>query len=65
MPSWAAYTQWVITAYTLAFGGALLLGGRIADFIGRKRALLVGLIGFAVATALGLRTRNCCSPPGP
>ncbi len=45
--------QWVITAYTLAFGGFLLLGGRIADFGGRKRMFMVGLIGFAGASALG------------
>ena len=44
---------WVVTAYTLAFGGLLLLGGRIADFVGRKRMLIVGLIGFALASALG------------
>ncbi len=44
---------WVVTAYTLAFGGLLLLGGRIADFVGRKRVLLIGLIGFAGASALG------------
>jgi EmrB/QacA subfamily drug resistance transporter len=45
--------QWVITAYTLAFGGLLLLGGRIADFGGRRRMFMVGLIGFAAASALG------------
>ncbi len=45
--------QWVVTAYTLAFGGLLLLGGRIADYAGRKRALLIGLGGFAFASALG------------
>ena len=45
--------QWVVTAYTLAFGGLLLLGGRIADDAGRKRALLIGLGGFAFASALG------------
>ena len=45
--------QWMITAYTLAFGGLLLLGGRIADYIGRKRAFIIGLIGFAAASALG------------
>ncbi|MFD5075502.1 MFS transporter [Streptomyces sp. NPDC058371] len=45
--------QWVITAYTLAFGGLLLLGGRIADLVGRKRTFLVGLVGFAVASAIG------------
>src|SRR5712664_2267012 len=45
--------QWVITAYTLSFGGLLLLGGRVADFFGRKRTFLVGLSGFALASALG------------
>src|SRR2546422_4705203 len=45
--------QWVITAYTLAFGGLLLLGGRIADLVGRKRTFVFGLIGFAAASALG------------
>ena len=48
-----ATIQWVVTAYTLTFGGLLLLGGRIAYFIGRKRAFLMGLGGFAVASALG------------
>jgi EmrB/QacA subfamily drug resistance transporter len=45
--------QWVITAYTLAFGGLLLFGGRVADLAGRKRAFIVGLLGFAGASALG------------
>ena len=45
--------QWIVTAYSLAFGSLLLLGGRIGDIIGRKRALLIGLIGFAVASAVG------------
>src|SRR5271169_1020208 len=45
--------QWIVTAYSLAFGSLLLLGGRIGDIVGRKRALLVGLIGFALASALG------------
>jgi EmrB/QacA subfamily drug resistance transporter len=48
-----ANRQWVITAYTLTFGGLLLLGGRIADFQGRKRMFIVGLIGFAAASFLG------------
>ena len=48
-----ANQQWVVTAYTLAFGSLLLLGGRIGDFIGRKRAFIIGLIGFAGASALG------------
>lgn len=45
--------QWVVTAYTLAFGGLLILGGRVADTIGRRRAFLVGLAGFAAASAAG------------
>ncbi|MFI9203495.1 MFS transporter [Streptomyces sp. NPDC053048] len=45
--------QWVITAYALAFGGLLLFGGRISDLWGRKRAFVIGLIGFAAASALG------------
>ncbi|MEU0225524.1 MFS transporter [Streptomyces sp. NPDC006284] len=45
--------QWVITAYALAFGSLLLLGGRIADLFGRKVTFLVGLLGFAGASALG------------
>jgi EmrB/QacA subfamily drug resistance transporter len=44
--------QWVITAYTLAFGGLLLLGGRVADHIGRRRAFLAGLVGFAASSAI-------------
>ena len=45
--------QWVITAYTLAFGSLLLLGGRLADMFGRKRTFLIGLLGFAAASAGG------------
>src|SRR2546430_14851043 len=48
-----ANRQWIVTAYTLAFGGLLLLGGRIADYVGRKRIFLIGLIGFAGASGLG------------
>jgi EmrB/QacA subfamily drug resistance transporter len=48
-----ANQQWVITAYTLAFGSLLLLGGRIGDYMGRKRIFLIGLVGFAAASALG------------
>lgn len=44
--------QWVFTAYTLMFGALLLLGGRLADYVGRRRILLIGLVGFAVASAL-------------
>ncbi|WP_232376592.1 DHA2 family efflux MFS transporter permease subunit [Amycolatopsis aidingensis] len=45
--------QWTITAYTLAFGGLLLLGGRLADRLGRRTTLLAGMAGFALASALG------------
>jgi len=44
--------QWVVTAYSLAFGGLLLLGGRLADLVGRKRMLIIGMAGFAAASAL-------------
>ncbi len=45
--------QWIITAYALAFGSLLLLGGRVGDLFGRKRAFIIGLVGFAGASALG------------
>ncbi len=45
--------QWVVTAYSLCFGGLLLLGGRLADLLGRRRTLFVGLLGFAAASAIG------------
>ncbi|MFJ9714069.1 MFS transporter [Streptomyces sp. NPDC101234] len=43
---------WVITAYALAFGGLLLVGGRLSDRLGLRRAFVVGLVGFAVASVL-------------
>jgi EmrB/QacA subfamily drug resistance transporter len=45
--------QWIITAYSLAFGSLLLIGGRLSDLVGRRRTLLIGLIGFAGASAVG------------
>jgi len=45
--------QWIVTAYALAFGSLLLLGGRIGDLIGRKRVFVIGLLGFAGASAIG------------
>ena len=45
--------QWIVTAYTIAFGGLLLVGGRIGDLFGRKPTLVAGLIGFAAASAVG------------
>ncbi len=45
--------QWVVTAYALAFGSLLLLGGKLGDLFGRKWTFVAGLIGFAVASAIG------------
>jgi EmrB/QacA subfamily drug resistance transporter len=45
--------QWVVTAYALAFGSLLLLGGKLGDLFGRKWTFIVGLIGFAAASAIG------------
>jgi MFS family permease len=45
--------QWVVTAYALAFGSLLLLGGKLADLLGRKVTFVAGLIGFAAASAAG------------
>jgi EmrB/QacA subfamily drug resistance transporter len=50
--------QWIVTGYALAFGSLLLLGGRVADLFGRKQALLIGLIGFALASAVGGAATN-------
>jgi EmrB/QacA subfamily drug resistance transporter len=53
-----ANRQWVMSAYTLAFGSLLLLGGRIADYLGRRRVLIIGLLGFGFASALGGLAQN-------
>lgn len=45
--------QWVISGYTLAFGGLLLLGGRVGDVLGRRRMFIAGLVVFTVASLLG------------
>ena len=45
--------QWIVTAYALAFGSLLLLGGRISDLFGRKWTFIAGLAGFATASAIG------------
>lgn len=50
--------QWVITAYGLAFGSLLILGGRLSDLLGRKRTFVIGLVGFALASALGGAAAN-------
>ena len=48
----------MLTAYTLSFAGLLLLGGRIADYFGRKRMFVLSLLGFAAASALGGLAQN-------
>jgi EmrB/QacA subfamily drug resistance transporter len=53
-----AERAWVITAYTLSFAGLLLLGGRISDRIGRRRAMMTGLTGFALSSALAGAAAN-------
>ncbi|MEU6915336.1 MFS transporter [Streptomyces olindensis] len=45
--------QWAVTAYALAFGGLLLIGGRISSALGHRRTFMIGLIGFAVSSGLG------------
>jgi EmrB/QacA subfamily drug resistance transporter len=49
----SAGLSWVLNAYTLAFGGLLLIGGRIGDLIGRRRALLIGVLAFTAASLVG------------
>jgi EmrB/QacA subfamily drug resistance transporter len=50
--------QWIVTGYSLAFGSLLLLGGRIADLFGRKRIFIIGVVGFAAASAFGGAAQN-------
>src|ERR1700722_11054289 len=50
--------QWIVTAYSLAFGSLLLVGGRIADIFGRKVTFVIGLCGFAAASAFGGTAQN-------
>src|SRR5215210_8038259 len=45
--------QWIVSGYVLGYGGFLLLGGRAADLLGRRRVLLIALAVFTVASALG------------
>src|SRR4051812_9759797 len=49
----ASQLQWIVSAFVLGYGGFLLLGGRCADVLGRRRVLLAGLVALAVASALG------------
>src|SRR6476619_3780604 len=46
--------QWVVTAYSLAFGSLLLVGGKLGDLIGRRTTFLVGLVGFAAVSVVGV-----------
>ena len=66
-----ANRQWIVTAYALPFGALLLLGGRIGDYLGRKKILMIALGGFALASALGWNRaelrhagRGACAPGG-
>src|SRR3979411_2352422 len=52
--------QWILPAYALAFGSLLLLGGKLGDLFGRKWALVTGLIGFSIASAIGGRGPHLC-----
>src|ERR1051326_5797971 len=45
--------QWVVTAYALAFGSLLLLGGRLGDMFSRKQIFITGMVGFALSSAVG------------
>src|ERR1700725_4261 len=62
--------QWIVTAYALAFGSLLLLGGKLGDLFGRKWTLIVGLVGFSIASAIGGLAPSFCvlvarrTPPG-
>ncbi|MBF6621340.1 MAG: MFS transporter [Patulibacter sp.] len=53
-----AQRAWIVTAYALAFGSLLLLGGRLGDRFGRRRTFIVGLLGFAVVSAIGGQARS-------
>src|SRR5271154_3267644 len=48
-----ANLSWVVNAYTLTFGGFLLLGGRLADLLGRRRMFMIGLVVFSLASLAG------------
>jgi EmrB/QacA subfamily drug resistance transporter len=54
----SANLTWIVTGYALAFGGLLLLGGRLGDLYGRRRVFMVGLVVFAVASLLGGFAQN-------
>jgi len=50
--------QWIVTAYSLSFGSLLLVGGRLSDIVGRKTTFIIGLVGFAAASAFGGAAQN-------
>src|SRR5271154_7274270 len=57
--------QWIVTAYALAFGSLLLLGGKLGDLFGRKWTLVGGLVGFSVASAIGGLGQSFDGPRAP
>lgn len=50
--------RWVVTIYALCFGSLIILGGKVSDLIGRRRALLIGLVGFAATSTLAAAAVN-------
>ena len=54
---------WVVNAYLIAFGGLLLLAGRLGDLIGRRRVFLIGLAIFTAASPGSARSRTAATPP--
>ena len=50
--------EWIVTAYALAFGSLLLLGGKLGDLFGRKWTFMAGLVGFAIVSAIGGLAQN-------
>ena len=58
--------QWLVSAYALAFGSLLLVGGRLGDMFSRKWVFITGLVGFAIASAIGgaAARSSCWSWPG-
>src|ERR1700743_503349 len=50
--------EWIVTAYALAFGSLLLLGGKLGDLFGRKWTFVAGLTGFAIVSAIGGLAQN-------
>src|SRR5262249_6793240 len=57
--------QWVVTAYALAFGSLLLIGGKLSDLLGRNRTLMAGLAGVAAPSPVAGAAPHLAGPPPP